>query len=177
MEVAVSSPRMRPPPIDLLAHRDTIELTAWRGLRIDVDHLYHTLTAQGWKVDTEESNLMVAMSKTWRDPGIKVWVRLEKFVCAPPDGEREALDTICFHRFDPAKMPTETIYEQTYDPGDEQQSWYPGHREDWDWLIEHGDPQTDTFALLEAIAFHEVPEEILLEAFGELEEAIELSEP
>jgi len=35
---------MRPQPIDLLACFDTIELTAWRGLVIDVDRLYHRLT-------------------------------------------------------------------------------------------------------------------------------------
>jgi hypothetical protein len=48
--------------------------------------------------------------------------------------------------------------------------------EEWDWLIEHGDPQTATFELLEAIAFREVPEAILLEAWGELEEGITLAE-
>lgn len=167
---------MRPPPIDPLAHRDALEITAWQGLRIDVGHLYDTLTGLGWKVDTEESNLMNAMSKTWREAGIKVWVRLAEFVCAPPDGEYEALDTICFHRFDPSTMPTETMYERMYAPGDEQQPWFPGHREEWRWLVEHGDPQCDTFDRLEAIALREVPTPIVDEVLLELEEAVELAE-
>jgi hypothetical protein len=167
---------MRPPPIDPLAHRDALEITAWQGLRISADRLYHTLTGLGWKVDTEESNLMNALSKTWREPGIKVWVRLASFVCAPPDGEDEAFDTIRFYRFDPSTMPTETMYERMYSPGDEQQPWYPGHREAWDWLIEHGDPQFDTFDRLEAIALRDVPAPIVDEVLLELEEAVELAE-
>ena len=99
---------MRPPTIDLSAHRDTVEFTGWRGQRIDVGHLYDVLTQRGWKVDTEESNLMTAMSRTWREHGIKVWAHLAKFVCAPPDGEVEAFDQVCFYRFDPAAMPTRT---------------------------------------------------------------------
>lgn len=165
---------MRPPPIDPLVHRDALEVTAWQGLRIDVDHLYATLTGVGWKVDTEESNLMSAMSKTWREAGIKVWARLAGCACAPPDGEVEAFDTICFYRFDPQAMPTTTMYAAIYSPGDEQQPWFPRHREEWDWLVQHGDPQFDTFDLLEAIPVRDVPEPILAEALLELEAALEL---
>jgi hypothetical protein len=64
------------------------------------------------------------------------------------------------------------MYERIYDPGDENEPWYRSHREDWDWLIEHGDPQTDTFDLLEPIPLCEVPEDILLEAWSELETAV-----
>ncbi|MEO5730677.1 MAG: hypothetical protein ABI134_27030 [Byssovorax sp.] len=167
---------MRPPAVDLPAHLDTVEFTGWHGQRIDVWHLYDTLTQRGWKVDTEESNLMNAMSMTWREEGIKVWIHLEKFVCAPPDGEVEALDKVCFYRFDPAEMPSGTMHDKTYDPGDEQQDWYPSHREEWDWLIEHGDPQFDTFELLKPIAFREVPEALLLAAWADLEEAVKLAE-
>lgn len=163
---------MRTPLVDLVAHLDTVEITAWKGLRISVDRLYRSLTAHDWKVDIEESNLMTAMSKTWREAGIKVWIHLEQFVCAPPDGEDEVVDTICFYRFDPATMPSGTMYERIYDPGDENEPWYRSHREDWDWLIEHGDPQTDTFDLLEPIPLCEVPEDILLEAWSELETAV-----
>jgi hypothetical protein len=167
---------MRPPPIDLLANPDALEITAWQGLRISVDHLYATLTNRGWKLDTEESNLMNGMSKTWREAGFKVWVWLENFVCAPPDGEDEAFASIRFYRFDPATMPSTTMYELTYSPGDEDESWFAGHREEWDWLIEHGDPQFDTFDQLEQIAIRDVPEAILLDALGELEDAIELAD-
>ncbi len=169
-------PPLKPPPIDLEAHLDTVEFTGWRGLRIDVGRLYDTLTPLGWKVDIEESNLMNAMSRTWRQEGIKVWVHLEGFVCAPPDGEIEALDKVCFYRFDPAIMPTQTMAERTYKPGDEKEEWYPGHREVWDWLMENGDPQTMTFDILTAIPFREVPEDILLTAWAELEQAVALAE-
>lgn len=167
---------MKPPAIKLEEHMDDVELVAWRGLAIDVWHLYDKLTALGWKVDTEESNLMTAMSKTWRAEGIKVWLHLAKFVCAPPDGEVEQLDGIRFYRFDPAAMPAETMHDRTYDPGDEDQDWYPSHREDWDWLIENGDPQTDTYGLLTPIALREVPAAILGEAWMEIEEGVELAD-
>jgi hypothetical protein len=165
-----------PPAIDLAAHRDTVELTGWPGAPIDVCHLYDTLTARGWKVDREESNLMTAMSRTWRDEGIKVWIDLEEFTCAPPAGEVESLEKICFYRFDPATMPTGTMLDQMYEPGDEAQDWYPSHREAWDWLIENGDPQFDTFALLQAIPFGEVPAAILRATFADLEAAVRLAE-
>jgi len=44
-----------------------MEFTFWRGLRVEVWRLYETLTQHGWKVDTEESNLMVR-ADTSRDP-------------------------------------------------------------------------------------------------------------
>ncbi|MDP2345750.1 MAG: hypothetical protein Q8O67_32705 [Deltaproteobacteria bacterium] len=117
---------MKPSPIDLALLRDDEELVFWRGRRIDVQHrgplrrsepvwkLYHTLTRLGWKVDTEESNLMNAMSRTWRGDGIKVWIALQEFVCAPPDGEVAALDAIRFFRFDPALMPVGTMAQSIY---------------------------------------------------------------
>jgi hypothetical protein len=159
---------MSPPAVDLAAHRDTIELTGWPGEKVDVEHLYHALVERGWKVDREESNLVNAFSKTWREAGIKVWIHLEEFACAPPAGEVESIEKICFYRFDPATMPTTTMLEQMYQPGDENEDWYPSHREAWDWLIEAGDPQFDTFELLSPIPFREVPEAILLAAFADL---------
>lgn len=165
---------MKPPALNLKSHLDEVELVAWRGLEIDVWHLYETLTALGWKVDTEESNLMKGMSKTWRARGIKVWINLQKHVCAPPDGEVELLDDIRFYRFDPAKMPTGTMYDKIYKPGDENEEWYPSHREEWDWLVDYGDPQFDTFELLTPIALREVPPAILEEAWSEIEEGVKL---
>jgi hypothetical protein len=165
---------MKPPSVPLDRHLDDLEILAWRDLTIDVERLYDRLTARGWKVDTEESNLMVAMSKTWRDRGIKVWLHLKKFVCAPPYGEVEQLDKIGFHRFDPAAMPTGTMHEATYEPGDEEQDWYPKHREEWDWLIEHGDPQSDTHDLLTPIPPRDVPPALLREAWAEIEAALEV---
>ncbi len=166
----------RPPTITLEEHLDDVEFVAWRGQRIDVWHLYETLTACGWKVDTEESNLMVAMSRTWRAEGIKVWLHLEQFVCAPPSGEVEALDRITFYRFDPAAMPTGTMYDQIYSPGDENEDWYPSHREEWDWLVENGDPQTNTFNLLMPIPLRVVPPALLAEAWREIERAVKLAD-
>ncbi|MEZ4301102.1 MAG: hypothetical protein R3B70_39565 [Polyangiaceae bacterium] len=163
---------MSAPELDLAAHLDDLEFVAWRGLRIDVEHLYFTLTPLGWKVDTEESNLMKSMSRTYRDEGIKVWLDLQKFVCAPPPGEVEQLDTICFYRFDPEQMPTKAMHEATYDPGDEEEDWYPSHREEWDWLIEHGDPQTDTFDLLTKIPMREVPPRIVKEVWAQIASGI-----
>ena len=166
----------RPPAVDLVAHRDTVEFTGWPGAKISVEHIYYSLTQRGWKLDREESNLMRALSKTWRDEGIKVWLTLGAFCCAPPAGEAELLENVCFYRFDPAEMPTTTMLEQMYEPGDEKEDWYPSHREAWDWLIEDGDPQFDTFALLSPIPFREVPEAILLAAWAEIEAAVKLAE-
>jgi hypothetical protein len=166
---------MRLTAVDLPTHLDTIEFTGWLGQKIDVAHLYHTLTARGWKVDTEESNLMVAMSRTWREEGIKVWLHLDEVVCAPPADEREEIEKICFYRFDPTTMPRGTMHEKLYEPGDEAKDWYPSHRATWSWLIEHGDPQFNTFALLEPIAFRDVPEAVLRAAWEDLEAAVELA--
>ncbi len=162
---------MHPPAVD----PSTVELTGWPGQKIIVERLYDTLTQRGWKVDTEESNLMVAMSKTWREEGIKVWLHLGEFTCAPPADEAEEIEKICFYRFDPAAMPTETMHEKMYEPGDEEQDWYPSHHETWEWLIDNGDPQFDTFDLLQPIPFREVPEAILLAAWVDLEAAVELA--
>ncbi|MDP2341494.1 MAG: hypothetical protein Q8O67_11070 [Deltaproteobacteria bacterium] len=167
---------MKPSPIDLACHLDDQELVFWRGRRIDVWKLYDTLTGLGWKVDTEESNLMNAMSRTWRNDGIKVWITLQEFVCAPPDGEVAAFEAIRFFRFDPALMPVGTMIESIYEPGDEGEDWYPQHREEWSWLIDHGDPQSDTHALLQAIPLRDVPESILAEAWLDVEEAIDLDD-
>ncbi len=166
---------MKPPSVDLASHLGDVALTFWRGRRVEVWRLYETLTQLGWKVDTEQSSLMVAMSRTWRAEGIKVWLRLEKPVCAPPD-EVGTLDAIRFYRFDPAQMPTTTMLETMYRPGDEEKDWYPSHREEWDWLVAHGDPQTDTFALLRPIPLGEVPEPIREEAWMEIEEGLELED-
>lgn len=167
---------MSPLAVRLEDHLDDVEFTAWRGLKIRVWKLYTTLTALGWKVDTEESNLMAAMSKTWRAEGVKVWLSLANFVCAPPDGDIEDLDRIRFYRFDPAEMPATTMYEKIYAPGDEQQDWFPSHREEWDWLVEHGDPHFDTFDLLEPVTLRQVPAELLAEAFREIAEGLEIVE-
>jgi hypothetical protein len=163
---------VRPPAIDPTTRLDTVEFTEWRNLPIDVEHAWAVLTSRGWKVDTEESNLMVAFSRTWRAEGIKVWVRLREFVCAPPAGEDVGIDTIAFHRFDPAAMPTSTMLEQmlTGHSEDPPPTWY----EDWQWLIDHGDPQFDTFELLEPIAFGEVPRTLLIAAWADLHDAIDV---
>lgn len=163
------------PSVKLEEHLDDVAFVAWRGLKIDVWHLYDQLTGLGWKVDTEESNLMIAMSKTWRAEGIKVWLRLQKFVCAPPTDEVEGLDQIGFYRFDPAAMPTQTMHEQLYPPGAEREAWYPAHRADWAWLVEHGDPQSGAWELLTPIALREVPKALLEEAWMEIEEGVELA--
>ncbi|MFV8756161.1 hypothetical protein ACNOYE_36895 [Nannocystaceae bacterium ST9] len=162
---------MAPPAIDPLTRLDTVEFTDWRGLEIDVERAYALLTARGWKVDTEESNLMNAMSRTWRAEGIKVWLTLEEFVCAPPF-EQGRLATIQFYRFDPATMPTTTMREKLIEPHEEDPPahWYAA----WQWLIDHGDPQYATFELLEPIAFGEVPPELLRAAWADLEAALDV---
>ena len=167
---------MKPAPIDLERHHSDVELTFWRGRRVNVWKLYDTLTGLGWKVDTEDSNLMRAMSRTWRSAGIKVWVELQKFVCAPPDADVAPLDAIRFFSFDPAAMPTGTMEEAMYPPGAEENDWYPQHREDWAWLVENGDPQSDTRALLHPVALRDVPPAIRDEAWLDIEEAIDFDE-
>lgn len=119
---------------------------------------------------------MTAMSRTWRAEGIKVWVELQQFVCAPPDGEVAPFDAIHFFRFDPASMPAGTMADAMYSPGDEVAEWYPRHREEWAWLVENGDPQSNTRALLRPIAVREVPAAIRDEAWMDIEEAIEFDD-
>jgi len=167
---------MKPPAIDLTQHMNDLELDFWRGRRVDVGGLYDELTTLGWKIDTEESNLMAAMSRTWRAEGIKVWLRLESSVCAPPDGEFAPLDAICFFRFDPAQMPATTMYEAIYQAGDEEKDWFASHREEWDWLVEHGDPQFDTFEILRPITLGEVPAQIRDEVWMDIEAALEFAD-
>jgi len=167
---------MRHLKIDLTQHMSDLALSFWRGRSIDVWRLYVELTRLGWKVDTEESNLMAAMSRTWRAEGIKVWLRLESFVCAPPDGEVAPLDAIYFYRFDPAQMPATTMYAAIYEPGDEEKDWFASHREEWDWLVEHGDPQFDTSAILRPITLGEVPAQIRDELWMDLEAAIQFTD-
>lgn len=106
---------------------------------------------------------------------MKCWLWLGDFVCAPPAGERARIDRIVFYRFDPATMPTSTMAEAMYEPGDEHQDWYPSHRDAWAWLVETGDPQWDTFDLLEEIAVDTVSDAIRDEISSELAVALSSS--
>lgn len=159
-------------PPELLSQLNALALSVGCSDPVDVEELYVSLTTLGWKIDTEESNLMRALSKTWREAGIKVWLSLKRFVCAPPMGEQETIDDLRFYRFSPDEMPSGTMYDAMYSPGDEEEDWYAAHREDWDWLVEHGDPQFDTFDLLTPTPPSAVPSEILVEAWAELQEAV-----
>ena len=149
------------PDLRLDDYADRTTCDAWRGVRVDVGRLYDVLTGRGWKIDREESNLMVSLCRTWREHGVKVYLLLAAFVCAPPDGELEAVDELRFFRFDPGLMPTTGMYEQMYDPGDEDEDWYPGHREEWEWLLLHGDPQDDERDLLSPAYVGQLPAAVL----------------
>ncbi len=165
------------PAATLDDHLDADAFTGWKGEVVDVTRMYETLTELGWKVDREESNLMCGMSRVWRDAGVKAWLWLNAYACAPPDGETAPLEALEFYRFDPAAMPTTTMAEQMYEPGDEDEPWYPSHREEWDWLVTNGDPQYDTFELLTRVKLREVPRAILDEAWLDLEEALRRPRP
>ncbi len=166
----------KPPSIRLDDHLDDETFTAWRGLRVDVSTLYATLTELGWKIDTEESDLMHGMSKVWRDSGIKVWLWLENFVSTPPDGDIEPFDTIRFYRFDPAAMPTRTMLERLHSQG-LPADLGPGRLDELRGYLDHADPQTETFDLLTPIRFRDVPRDLLEEAWLEIEEGVRLERP
>jgi len=136
------------------------------GRTADVEHAYAALTERGWKIDTEESNLLQGFSRTWRDHGLKVWVFLEDYACAPPSGEAGTIASVTFYRFDPAAMPTTTMAEALTGPDDEPRgaSWY----NDWQWLLDHGDPQYATFDALTAVAPADVPPALGAEAWRDL---------
>ncbi len=140
-----------------MATPDPDDVECFVGREIDVGDVYERLTAQGWKIDTEESNLMQGFSRTFRSEGIKVWVFLDAFVCAPPYGERGTIESIRFHRFVPETMPHTTMREQLLAAFDDDDPPPPSWFEEWQWLIEHGDPQFDTFDLLQPIEARAVP--------------------
>lgn len=137
----------------------TAALAEFIGATIDVERTYDTLTRRGWKIDTEESNLLQGFSRTWRDHGVKVWVFLADYACAPPSGEEGTIERITFYRFDPAAMPTTTMAEQLTRDDDEPRS--PGWYADWQWLLDHGDPQYATFEQLTELALADVPVDLL----------------
>lgn len=140
------------------------------GRTVDVEHAYAVLTARGWKIDTEESNLMQGFSRTWRAHGIKVWVFLDAFVCAPPVGETGTVESVRWFRFDPAAMPTTTMAAQQPPPDDaaDRARWLA----EWQWLLDHGDPQFDTFDLLDELDdAGEVPAALVAEASADLRAA------
>ena len=156
------------PPFDPDAQLDADSITPWPGLVVSADLLYDGLTARGWKLDREESNLLNGFSKTWRDYGLKVWVRLEKFVCAPPNGEDEALASVSFYRFDPDDLPETTMWALMVDPGDEERPRFKQWVEEWEWLLEHGDPNFDQNELLKPVPAREFPEEVRAELWEDL---------
>ena len=152
---------MHDAPIDLTPYMNQHACAPWDGdAPVQVEHLYDALTRQGWKIDREESNLMVALSRTWRAHGVKVWLRLQEFVCAPPFGEVERLEELSCFRFDPAELPERTMEEIMYAPEDVHEPWYPSHREEWAWLVAHGDPNDYDEQHLHPIALGELPETV-----------------
>ena len=146
--------------LELTPHLSDTVCAPWRADPVEVWHLYDALTQRGWKIDTEESNLMHGLSRTWPEHGVKVWIYLKKFVCAPPDDDVECLDTLHTYRFDPAVLPRETMEEKMYTLEDLEADWYPGHREEWDWLVENGDPNSDDGAWLTPTPLGDLPPEV-----------------
>lgn len=143
------------------------------GLEIDVGEVYDRLTGFGWKIDTEESNLMQGFSRTFRAEGIKLWLFLDEFVCAPPH-ERGTIAAIRFHRFEPETMPTTSMRECMLAGFDDEDPPGPSWFADWQWLIDHGDPQFDTFDLLTPIELDAVPPGPRAAAWAELHAALGL---
>lgn len=156
------------PPFDPDAHLDADHVTPWPGLQVNVDLLYDGLTARGWKIDHEDSNLLVAFSKTWRAQGVKVWVNLAGFVCAPPNYQFEAIERVSFYRFNPADLPETTMWELLVEPGDESQPYFKGWVEEWEWLLENGDPNFAQNELLTPVPARELPEELRAELWDDL---------
>lgn len=146
--------------IDLLSRPERTHVEAWGAQQVDVGHLAQVLIARGWKVDTEDSDILQALSRTWRAEGVKVWLALETAACAPPDHDQSAIASLCFYRFDPSRLPERSIYRDTYDPGDEDEPWFAGHREDHRWIIDNGDPNFRDEHLMTAAALGAVPEAI-----------------
>lgn len=142
------------------------------GREVDVGEVFERLTARGWKIDTEESNLLHGFSRTFMAAGIKVWVFLDEFACAPPRSEAGTIADIQFHRFAAETMPRTSMCEQLLaafaDDDPPPPSWF----EEWQWLIDHGDPQFDTFDRLEPIAVEAVPPQVRAACWAELSAAL-----
>ena len=95
-------------------------------------------------------------------------MRLEKFVCAPPNGEDEVFESVSFYRFDPDDLPETTMWALMVDPGDEEGPRFKQWVEEWEWLLEHGDPNFDQNELLKPVPAREFPEEVRAELWEDL---------
>jgi hypothetical protein len=162
---------MRIPAPTIPRSEDTL-LTDWSPQLIDVWHLTEGLIAAGWKVDTEDSDLMQGLSKTWRTEGLKAWLFLNRFVCAPPHDQQAAIESLGFHRFDPAALPERSLYHETYAPGDEDEPWFAGHREQHGWIIDNGDTFDADDPRFDAVRLSDVPDAIRREVEAALTAAI-----
>ncbi len=163
--------------IDLCAFPERIHVGTWGARRVEVSRLVHVLIERGWKVDTEESDILQALSRTWRAEGVKVWLALETAACAPPDREQSAIASLCFYLFDPSLLPERSIYHDTYAPGDEDEPWFASHFEDYRWIIENGDPNFRDERLMTAASLGAVPEAIRRAAAADLAAAIVPASP
>jgi len=163
--------------INLFADPHTTHFEQWGAQLIDVWRLTEALLQQGWKVDTEESDIMQALSKTWRREGVKVWLVLASSVCAPPHDEQSPIESLCFYRFKPATLPVRSIYEETYAPGDENEPWFAGHFEQHGWIINNGDSNTGDDHLMTATPLGGIPAAIRMEVQAALSAAIRTAPP
>ncbi len=144
---------------------DFISLT---GKIIDVESYFYSLITRGWKYDTEESNLFIALSKTFWQENIKVILALEDWCCVPPNKETTKIECIDFFIFDPTVFKEKTIYTEyeglyredegrDFETAEDYIKWmnynYPHY-------ITRADFNTSDFSLMTLAEIKEIPIEI-----------------
>lgn len=92
---------------------------------ISVDKYFHTLTQLGWRYDLEESDLFIALSKTFWKEGIKISLVLIEFCCVPPNNEVSSIESIDCYSFDSSEYPQRDIYSlyQSEEEDNEYSEW------------------------------------------------------
>lgn len=91
------------------------DFSTYTGKLIDAESYYYTLTEMGWKYDTEESNLFIALTKTFWKENMKVCLALQDWCCVPPYKESTSIESIDFYAFNPLVFKQKSIYTEYED--------------------------------------------------------------
>lgn len=144
------------------------DLVSFTGKTIDVESYYYSLIEKGWKFDTEESNLFIALSKTFWKENIKVILALEDWCCVPPNKETTKVEYLDFFTFDSTVFKEKTIYTEyeglyredegrDFETAEDYINWMKKNNPHY---IKHADFNTGDFSLMKLADIKEIPLEI-----------------
>jgi len=152
------------------------DFSSFTGKMIDVESYYYSLTEKAWKFDTEESNLFIALSKTFWKENIKVWLAFEEWCCVPPNKESTKIEYVNFYKFDPVVFKQKNIYTEyeglyqedecrDFETAEDYIKWmnhnYPHY-------IPYADFNTEDYKLLTATEVQNIPIEIQKQVWEDL---------